>query len=139
MYDDGTSFYGISVYYPWNVTESRLDDFAAVNGNFFGYWDCTYDNAGNGGGKYLLESMESGIGRYDQRKAARIDEVLNWAEARDMKVMLAIWAHGYLRIDGVPWDNGSWYEQNPYSKIVDVEDFYTDSLSLSYQEKHCLQ
>lgn len=136
MHDDGTSFYGISVYYPWNVNESRLDDFAAVSGNFFGYWDCTYDNAGNGGGKYLLESMESGVGRYDQRKAARIDEVLSWAEARDMKVMLAIWAHGYLRIDGIPWDNGNWYEHNPYSKIVDVEDFYTDSLSLSYQEKH---
>ena len=136
MHDDGSSFYGISVYYPWNVTETRLDDFAAVNGNFFGYWDCTYDNAGNGGGKYLLESMESGIGKYDQRKAARIDQVLNWAEARDMKVMLAIWAHGYLRIDNVPWDNGRWYEQNPYSNIVAVENFYTDSLSLSYQEKH---
>jgi hypothetical protein len=107
-----------------------------VSGNFFGYWDCTYDNDGNGGGKYLLESMESGVGSYDQRKAARIDEVLSWAEDRDMKVMLAIWVHGYLRIDGVPWDNGHWHEQNPYSKIVDVEDFYTDSLALSYQEKH---
>ena len=136
MHDDETSFYGISVYYPWNVTENRLDDFAAVEGNFFGYWDCTYDTSGNGGGKYLLESMESGVGSYDQRKAARIDEVLSWAEARDMKVMLAIWVHDYLRIDGVPWDNGNWYEQNPYSRIVDVEDFYTDSLALSYQEKH---
>ncbi len=124
------------MYYPWNVTENRLDDFAGVDGNFFGYWDCTYDNSGNGGGKYLLESMESGVGRYDQRKAARIDEVLSWAEARDMKVMLAIWVHGYLRIDGVPWDNGNRNEQNPYSRIVDVEEFYTDSLALSYQEKH---
>jgi hypothetical protein len=53
-----------------------------------------------------------------------------------MNVMLALWAHGYLRIDNVPWDNGQWYEQNPYSKIVDVEEFYTDSLSLSYQKKH---
>ena len=136
MYDDGTSFYGMAVYYPWNVRESRLDDFAAVNGNLFGYWDCTYDNAGNGGGRYLLESMESGVGRYDQRKAARIDEVLSWAEARDMKVMLAIWVHPYLRIEGVPWDNGQWYEENPYSSLVGVDDFYTDSLALSYQEKH---
>jgi hypothetical protein len=136
MYDDSGSFYGIAVYYPWNVTENRLDDFASVNGNIFGYWDCTYDNSGNGGGIYLLESMESGVGRYDQRKAARIDEVLNWAEARAMKVMLAIWVHGYLRIDGIPWDNGLWYEENPYSRMVDVRDFYTDSLALAYQEKH---
>jgi hypothetical protein len=136
VYDDSSSFYGIAVYYPWNVTENRLDDFAGVDGNIFGYWDCTYDNSGNGGGKYLLESMESGVGRYDQRKAARIDEVLTWAESRDMKVMLAIWVHGYLRIDGIPWEDGRWYDENPYSKMIDVRDFYTDSLALAYQQKH---
>lgn len=136
MHDDGSSFYGISVYYPWNVTQTGLDAFAAVNGNFFGYWDCTFDYSGNGGGKYLLESMDSGVGRYDQRKAARIDEVLSWAEARNMKVMLAMWTHGYLRIEGVPWDNGLWFSDNPYSLMVDIDDFYTDSLALAYQEKH---
>jgi hypothetical protein len=134
--DDGSSFYGISVYYPWSVNESRLDEFAAVSGNFFGYWDCTFDWSGDGGGRYLLESMESGLGRYDQRKAARIDEVLSWAEARDLKVMLAIWAHPYLRIEGVPWSDGLWLSDNPYSSIVEAEDFFTDSLALSYQEKH---
>ncbi len=133
---DGTGFYGIAAYYPWNVTETRLDQFRAVKGNIFGYWDCTYDNEGNGGGRYLLESMDSGLGRYDQRKAARIDQVLSWAEERDMKVMLALWVHPYLRIENVPWDNGQWNEYNPYSTIVEVEDFYTDSVALCYQEKH---
>ncbi len=136
MHDNGSSFYGVSVYYPWSVTESGLDEFAAVDGNFFGYWDCTFDGSGNGGGRYLLESMESGVGRYDQRKAARIDEVLSWAEARDLKVMLAIWAHPYLRVENVPWDGAKWFENNPYSKLVDIDDIYTDSLALSFQEKH---
>jgi hypothetical protein len=136
MHDDGSSFYGVSVYYPWSVTESGLDDFAAAGGNFFGYWDCTYDGSGNGGGRYLLESIESGIGNYDQRKAARIDEVLTWAEERDLKVMLAMWAHPYLRIEGVPWDGSEWSGQNPYSTVVDIDDFYTDSLSRAYHEKH---
>ncbi len=136
MHDNGSSFYGVSVYYPWSVTESGLDEFAAVDGNFFGYWDCTFDGSGNGGGRYLLESMESGVGRYDQRKAARIDEVLFWAEARDLKVMLAIWAHPYLRVENVPWDGAKWFENNPYSKLVDIDDIYTDSLALSFQEKH---
>ena len=135
MHDDGSSFYGISVYYPWNVEESGLDDFAAVDGNFFGYWDCTFDGAGNGGGRYLLESMESGVGKYDQRKAARIDQVLSMAEARDMKVMLAIWTHPYLRVENVPWDGAKWFDNNPYSKLVDIDEMYTDSLALSFQEK----
>lgn len=136
MHDDGSSFYGISVYYPWAVSQTGLDNFAEVSGNLFGYWDCTFDGEGNGGGRYLLESMDSGVGKYDQRKAARIDEVLSWAEAREMKVMLAVWTHPYLRIDNVPWNDGYWHEQNPYSSLVEVRDFYTDSLALSYQEKH---
>ncbi len=136
MYDDGSSFYGLSVYYPWSVTEQGLDELKAAKLNFFGYWDCTYDWQGNGGGKNLLESMDSGLGKYDQAKAARIDQLLEWAEARDMKMMLSIWAHPYLRTEGKPWDNGSWFEFNPYSSIVEVEEFYTDSLAFAYQEKH---
>jgi len=136
VHDDGSSFYGMAVYYPWNTTEAGLDKFEAVEGNFFGYWDCTFDGAGNGGGRYLLESMQSGLGRYDQRKAARIDQVLEMAEARDMKVMYALWTHPYLRIDNVPWDNGRWHDHNPYSSIVEPEDFYSDSLALAYQDKH---
>ncbi|MFH0757970.1 MAG: DUF5060 domain-containing protein [Bacteroidota bacterium] len=136
VHDDGSSFYGVSVYYPWSVTETGLDEFAAVDGNFFGYWDCTYDWSGNGGGRYILESMDAGLGKYDQRKAARIDEVLTWADARDMKVMLAMWAHPYLRIEGIPWDNGQWLSDNPYSSIVEPEEFFTDSLAWAYQQKH---
>jgi hypothetical protein len=136
MYDDGTSFYGLAAYYPWNVMETRLDELRESGVNFFGYWDCTYDWAGNGGGAFLLESKDAGLGRYDQRKAARIDELLSWAEERDMKVMLAMWTHPYLRLDGIPWDNGQWLDYNPYSSIVEPEDFYSDSLALALQDKH---
>jgi hypothetical protein len=73
-------------------------------------------------------------GKYDQAKAARIDQLQEWAEVRDLKLMLAIWAHPYLRTEGKPWDNGSWYEKNPYSEIVEVEEFYTDSRAMGIWE-----
>ena len=134
MHHDSTAFYGISVYYPWNVRQNRLDDFIDEGGNMFGYWNSTYDGAGNGGGRYLLESIRSGLGRMDQQKAARIDQLINWAEQRDAKIMYAIWAHPFLRVSGQPWSGGEWSAHNPYKEIVSVDKFYSDSLAWEYQE-----
>lgn len=134
IHDDGTSFYGIAIYYPWNVRKERLYEFADNGGNMIGYWNSTYDNAGNGGGAYLLESMESGLGRYDQRKAARIDEILEWCEARDIKLMLAINAHDWF-CDNDPSGWPSEWDNNPYNEIIEAENFYGDSTVWEYQQK----
>jgi hypothetical protein len=135
IHDDGTTFYGQAVYYPWFVSENGLNRLRNADVNIFGYWNSTFEGQGNGGGRFLIESMESGVGRYDQRKVARIDQILQWAEDRDLKVMLAIWAHPFLRVGGQPWPDGRWDVSNPYSRIVEAAEFYTDSLSWSYQEK----
>lgn len=136
MHHDSTSFFGNAVYYPWNVTTSGLDKLKESGGNLFGYWNSTYDNAGNGGGSYLLESMDSGLGRYDQRMAGRLDQILEWAEERDLKMMYAIWAHDWLRIRGQPWnvEHSHWYE-NPYSEYFDPVEFYTDPEARAQQKK----
>ncbi len=135
MHDNGTSFYGVGVYYPWNARESGLDDLKNHGANMFAYWNCTYDWAGNGGGRYLIESISSGLGSYDQRKCARIDQLLSWAEERDMKMMLAIWPHGYLRTSSHPWGGGEWNTQNPYNTICSVDSFFIDSDCWEYQKK----
>jgi len=44
-----------------------------------------------GGG--IIESMTAGLGRYDQPKCGRIDQLIAWSEARNLKMMLAIWPH----------------------------------------------
>lgn len=134
-YHNGSPFYGLAVYYPWNVQESGLNRLADFGLNMIGYWNGTYDGSGNGGGRYLVESMDSGLGRYDQRKLGRIEEILGWLEERDMKLMYAIWAHPFLR-DGAPgWDPIDWPGNNPYQDIVEAVDFYTDSLAWEYQKK----
>lgn len=134
-YHNGSPFYGYAVYYPWFIEESgldRLDDFGL---NIVGYWNSTYDGRGNGGGLYLVESMDSGLGRYDQRKLGRIEQILGWLEERDMKLMYAIWAHPFLRSGAPGWDPINWPDQNPYQDIVEAVDFYTDSLAWEYQKK----
>jgi hypothetical protein len=126
--DDGTSFYGIGMAYCWSVTEGGLSALGADKCNTWVYWNGTYD------GYNLIESPSSGIGKYDQAKCARIDDLLSWSEASGMKMILVLWPHDYLlsHADGSWTDNWS---QNAYQSIVSCADFYSDATSWAYQAK----
>ncbi len=133
-YSDSTTFYGLAAYYPWNVTQSGLDELKQHDVNIIGYWNSTYDNAGNGGGAYLIESMRSGLGHYDQQKCGRIDQLLDWLHTRNMKMMFALWPHDFLS-SGPPWNETGYTDANPYQTIVSAGNFYGDSLAWVYQKK----
>lgn len=135
IHADGTPFYGLAVYYPWNVVENDLEVLRSYDLNMIGYWNGTYDGYGNGGGRYLFESIDSGLGRYDQRKMGRLEQILGWLEDRNMMLMYSIWAHPFLR-DGEPgWDPIHFEIYNPYKEIVNATEFYSDSLAWEYQLK----
>lgn len=131
-YRDGSPFYGIGVAYPWGITESGLDLIAANGGNLVTYWNGNYDNAGSGGGSEQLESVTSGLGRYDMRKAARIDELLEWFEARDMQMSFVIWPHDSLA-DKIDWP--AQWSKNAYSTLGEAVDFYASEAMWKQQEK----
>jgi len=134
IYHDGTPFYGIGAYYPWGICNDAdgLGILAESGGNLFGYWNGNYDGAGNGGGVYQIESIQSGIGYYDQHKCARVDEILNWAEQRNLEMMFAVWPHDIL--DQSTWGYKGW-DDNAYKTVCNAVSFYTDSLSWIYQQK----
>ncbi|NOX89892.1 MAG: DUF5060 domain-containing protein, partial [Calditrichaeota bacterium] len=127
-YDDGTPFYGVGAYYPWGINNGAdgLELLQNSGANIFGYWNIMYNDE-----KGIIESLNSGIGRYDQTKCGRIDQVLQWAEERNLKIMLAIWPHDLLSktVWAHQWDN------NPYKYVCDVSDFYSDALAWQYQKK----
>lgn len=134
VHHDGTSFYGVGAYYPWGIENDAtgLGILEESGGNIFGYWNGNYDNGGNGGGIHQIESARTGIGYYDQHKCARVDEILNWAEERDLKMMFALWPHDIL--DKNVWGYNGW-EDNAFKEICAANEFYSDSLSWEYQKK----
>ena len=69
--DDGTSFYGIGPCYPYNVTFPGFHQLQSYGCNTYVYWNGTNDGYG------LIESMASGIGKYDQPKCRRVDSLLD--------------------------------------------------------------
>ena len=127
IHDDGTPFYGVGPYYPWQVNNgsSGLGLLEESGCNFWGYWNIMYDTG------EIIESMNSGLGRYDQPKCGRIDQLITWSEERNLKMMLAIWPHDLL--SNTVWAH-QWH-QNPYNTICSVEEFYESDIAWEYQEK----
>jgi Domain of unknown function (DUF5060) len=129
-YDDGTSFYGVGACHAWGVTTNTLDRMQALGFNTYVYWNGTYDMDG---GNNLIESTASGIGKYDQGKCARLDELIDWSEARGLTMILVILPHDYACEDMGRWP-AKW-QQNPYKDIVSSTNYYSDAVSWAYQKK----
>jgi hypothetical protein len=132
-HDDGTSFYGVGMCYPWNVYKTGLSRLASFGANLFFYWNGTYDGAGNGGGKNLIESVNSGLGRYDQHKSARLDELIQWSEELNLGMVLVIWPHDYFCDQFAGWPVG-WFS-NPYKSLCAAKDIYGHQQAFEYQQK----
>ena len=128
-YSDGTPFYGVGVYYYARVTESGLDNLVDNGANYFAYWNGNYDFEG---GRHQIESARTGIGYYDQDKSGRVDQIIQWAEERDLSMQFAIWPHDVL--DETVWGYNGW-EDNAFKYVCASKDFYSDSTSWEYQKK----
>lgn len=129
-YDDGTSFYGVGACYPWGDTANGFDQMRALGFNVYVYWNGTYDREG---GNNLIESMASGVGRYDQGKCNRIDNLINLSEARGLGMILVIWPHDYLSENMGGWPSA--WAKNPYNTITTSGAFYGDAKAWSNQQK----
>ncbi len=126
QYDDGTSFYAVGVYSPWRNNQNRFDTYAKYHANLLAIWDITYGGFVNGNGL-----IEEELGRYNQKKLGMIDSMLSILEKDNVKLMYAIWPHDLF--SATVW--AAQWKQNPYNKLVDVEDVYSDSLVWKYQKQ----
>jgi hypothetical protein len=133
-YDDGTSFFGIGSCHAWSVTTTTLSQMQALNFNTYVYWNGTYDQSG---GNNLIESVASGLGKYDQGKAVRLDNLIDWSEQRGLGMILVLWPHDYLCNSAGSCPNGwpSSWTSNPYRSIVSAANFYSDATAWTYQQK----
>jgi len=127
--DDGTSFYGVGPCYPYNVTFPGFHLLQNAGCNSYVYWNGENDGFG------LIESIASGIGKYDQPKCRRVDSLLDSSEALGLHMFMVLWPHDQLG-QTMP---GSWtnhYSSTPYSTIVPkAVNFYSDTTAWSYEQK----
>ena len=132
MYDDGTSFYGVGLWYndgyeQFNggyITEDRLDELKRRGVNFISFFHTP------------LETMGAGLGRYDQNRCGRLDQLFEWCEKRNIHVSWNIWFHSHLsQAVWGPW--GAQYRHSPYHLIAEAVDLFGSKEAWKYQEKVC--
>jgi len=121
-YDDGTPFYGVGLWVNNIQEEEVMDELKDVGINFISQVMTP------------LETWTSGMGRYDQEQAGKVDKLLSMVEERDMQLALNFWFHSYM--SETVWGGGNvrWFD-NPYSTIMECKDFYRSEEGWKYQEK----
>lgn len=129
-FDDGTSFYGVGLWYndsyeqfnSGGITEDGLDNLKERGANFISFFPTP------------LETMGTGLGRYDQNRCGRMDQIFEWCEQRDIYISWNIWFHSY--ISETVWGGGnSRFRNNPYSLVNSAKDFFGSEKAWKYQQK----
>ncbi|MHC4581339.1 MAG: DUF5060 domain-containing protein [Planctomycetota bacterium] len=129
-HDDGTSFYGVGLWYndsyelfnAGRITEDGLDNLKRRGANFISFFPTP------------LETMGSGLGRYDQNRCGRMDQLFEWCEQRDIYISWNIWFHSYISM--AVWGGGNArYRNNPYKLVSSAADFFGNEEAWEYQTK----
>jgi hypothetical protein len=124
-HDDGTTFYGVGVYSPWGNSQKVFNTYADHGANLLAIWDIDYGGFVNDAG-----IIENKLGLYNQQKCGEIDSLLSILENDNIKLMFAIWPHDLF--SKTVWS--SQWKENPYNKITEAENVYSDSLAWQYQK-----
>lgn len=135
VHDDGTPFWGVGHNRCWSLDQlgwsaqdgyTLLTDMADAGMNFLGFWMAPWDTQ--------LVTLDTGYDRYDMNRATELDAIVEDAEGKGIKLLLAVWAHAALRDEGHPWGDGQWTD-NPFQELSSCDEFMSDTTSWLYQER----
>jgi hypothetical protein len=128
-YANGESFYGIGLWYNDHfdrgrgaIAEAELDRLRRLGVNFIAFYPP------------LLETLDTGLGRYDAARAARLDEIFAWCEARDLAISWNLVFHA--NISEAVWGEGNAeYRRNPYRSVAAARDYFASDAAWAAQQK----
>jgi hypothetical protein len=129
QHNDGTPFYGVGLWYNDHfqrgrgaITPEALGDLARRGFNFVSFYPS------------LLETDDTGLGRYDAQRCDRLDDVVRWCEDRDIAISWNLVFHA--NISEAVWGEGnSDYGRNPYRHVAAAADYFASDEAWAYQQK----
>jgi hypothetical protein len=130
QFSNGSPFYGVGLWYNDSyerpdggaITEENLDGLKQHGVNFISFFNSR------------LETMGTGLGRYDQDRSRRLDEIFAWCEKRDILISWDIWFHSHFSQE--VWGAGNtWYSANPYRLVASADQFFASEEAWKYTLK----
>ena len=130
QFSNGSPFYGVGLWYndgyerfgSGSITEEGLDSLKQHGANFISFFNTP------------LETMATGLGRYDEDRAGRLDQVFDWCEKRDLLISWNIWFHSYF--SEAVWGGGNArYNTNPYRLVASADKYFASDEAWKYTEK----
>jgi hypothetical protein len=104
------------------ITESNLDDLKRRGANFISFFHTP------------LETLNTGLGKYDENRCNRLDQIFEWCEQRDIHISWNLWFHSF--ISQAVWGGGNArYRENPYHLVTDAAGFFASDEAWKYEEK----
>jgi hypothetical protein len=118
QHDSGKPFRGIGENVCWDPRPDEDQTYKyeymfpllGANGcNFTRVWMCPWN--------IPLEWTSSGLGRYSETAAKRLDTIFSLAEQNGLYLMLALDFHGVFKSVKDPWGGGDYWTTNPYNIV----------------------
>src|SRR5664279_344405 len=130
QFSNGSPFYGVGLWYndgyerygAGSITEEGLDALKQHGANFISFFNSP------------LETMGTGLGRYDENRAGRLDQIFEWCEKRDLMISWNIWFHSYFS-EAVWGDGNARYSNNPYRLVASADKYFSSDEAWKYTEK----
>ena len=113
---------GYELFNRGSITEAGLDDLKQHGANFISFFHTP------------LETMDTGLGKYDESRCNRLDQIFEWCEQRDIEISWNLWFHSF--ISQAVWGGGNArYRENPYRQVADATHFFASDEAWKYEEK----
>ncbi|XSG86416.1 MAG: DUF5060 domain-containing protein [Methylohalobius sp. ZOD2] len=143
IHDDGTAFFGIGqaggkATPPWvvdNLLETIRDMGKHGLNTLLVWWGAHYPLESEG-----LETENTGVGRYDQSQAQKLDRLVEAAEKNNIILIPVLWSHNQFHNRfSHTWNDPKKPRRNPYHHLRDgqmpAKEWSTDPEALAYQKK----
>lgn len=127
---DGAGYYPVGLWFNddydsregGQITRAELRRLRRQGVNFIGFFPTP------------LETLGTGLGRYDQGRADRLDEVFRWCEELEIGVSWNLVFHSY--ISQAVWGGGNArYRNSPYRGVAEAEDWFKSDAAWRNQQQ----
>jgi hypothetical protein len=130
-YDDGTPYYGIGHCDALNIL---VDGFDAEKGvGLFSSMKAGRENYVVWWPLYSMSPVSSSYDQYSVNNLGTIDVIVKDAQAKGIQLVFTVWAHPDLR-DATHFLSGGRWESNGFSRLGDIQSFFTSDEMWAWQE-----